>query len=502
MKSFWALPAVLRLVIASQQTFSVHNDLLAYPQYEIVYSESFIPAAEACERLVAQKARPRDPSEAKDTDLSTARDASSAGSPDSTDRDTYERLILNSKPYFCSIPYVAPALEGSSNNTASETQEEHQQELERASNHGWELLKGMRGSCIYYNAGWWVYSFCYDDGVKQFHRLPPGGGTPIYPPLPDPKVPPYVLGKFPAPITKSETKFVDGEEAQKPLNDGESTPADTRGGSAPVERRLGTELQTRGETNFLIQKLGHGDVCDLTGRERTVTIQFHCNPGEPDHIQMIKETASCVYLMVVHTPRLCNDVAFRPPQVDKPNIIACREIVEKNKEKAWRAIAAAKAAEVLSGNKKQKSDVLAAPVVIGGIELGGKKLVGETPERMIIPSNIVKPPKQQKDKAAKEKYVATLAKSDGTYTSVMSQREIKKAGVKASVEDINGLIDDVETWAGEGTPWRLELVEVNGGFEYRGIREDEDEELVGEAEMEQGSGSSDKKAGSKEEYKG
>jgi protein OS-9 len=32
MRNFWALPAVLRIALATQHTFSVFEDLLAFPQ--------------------------------------------------------------------------------------------------------------------------------------------------------------------------------------------------------------------------------------------------------------------------------------------------------------------------------------------------------------------------------------------------------------------------------------------------------------------------------------
>jgi len=32
MRNFWALPAVLRIALASQHAFSVFDDLLAFPQ--------------------------------------------------------------------------------------------------------------------------------------------------------------------------------------------------------------------------------------------------------------------------------------------------------------------------------------------------------------------------------------------------------------------------------------------------------------------------------------
>nr|GFD60541.1 hypothetical protein [Tanacetum cinerariifolium] len=73
---------------------------------------------------------------------------------------------------------------------------EEEKELVRAADRGWELLEGMRGNCIYYLSGWWSYSFCYNNEVKQFHQLPPSRGVPIYPPVEDTSVHSFVLGRF------------------------------------------------------------------------------------------------------------------------------------------------------------------------------------------------------------------------------------------------------------------------------------------------------------------
>ena len=35
MRSFWALPAILRLALASQHGFSVQDDVLAFPQVRV-----------------------------------------------------------------------------------------------------------------------------------------------------------------------------------------------------------------------------------------------------------------------------------------------------------------------------------------------------------------------------------------------------------------------------------------------------------------------------------
>ena len=49
MRYFWALPAVLRpaLVLSSQHAFSVQDDLLAFPQYEVHFSEDWLSEDQA-----------------------------------------------------------------------------------------------------------------------------------------------------------------------------------------------------------------------------------------------------------------------------------------------------------------------------------------------------------------------------------------------------------------------------------------------------------------------
>lgn len=55
--------------------------------------------------------------------------------------------------------------------------------------------------------------------------------------------------------------------------------------------------------------------------------QFHCNSHGTDRIDWIKEVSICCYLMVIYTPRLCNDVTFLPPRDNKANGITCREVL-------------------------------------------------------------------------------------------------------------------------------------------------------------------------------
>lgn len=106
-----------------------------------------------------------------------------------------------------------------------------------------------------------------------------------------------------------------------------------------------TELQATGELRVLVQKLGGGTVCEDTGKRRKIEVQvyisglylvvlwlidmvqFHCNSHGTDRIGWVKEITICNYLMVIYTPRLCNDVAFLPARENRANGITCKEVI-------------------------------------------------------------------------------------------------------------------------------------------------------------------------------
>jgi len=168
--------------------------------------------------------------------------------------DDYEPMILNGKRYLCAIPIVETPVKNETSEAAARAEEE--KELARATVRGWELLKDMEGHCMYFISGWWSYSFCYNTHVKQFHQLPPGKGAPIYPPTEDPTTPSYVLGRFGI----SRDNQAEREQTRAGISDGQ--------GGLEV-----AELQAKGEMRYLVQKLGGGTTCDLTGKERRVEVQ-------------------------------------------------------------------------------------------------------------------------------------------------------------------------------------------------------------------------------------
>lgn len=173
------------------------------------------------------------------------------------DVEGLEPMMLKGQRYLCSIPRVVPEQDAQQSNT---TVEEDAKELELAAVRGWELLKDMQGNCIYMSSGWWSYSFCYDEEVRQFHGLPPGRNVPHWPPVEDRSSAAFVLGKV--------EKDGDSSQGQRKTVDG----AATDDGKEIRERGL-ARMETKGEMRYLVQKLSGGTTCDLTGKPRRIEVQ-------------------------------------------------------------------------------------------------------------------------------------------------------------------------------------------------------------------------------------
>lgn len=97
------------------------------------------------------------------------------------------------------------------------------------------------------------------------------------------------------------------------------------------------EEELYGQKSYLVQLWTGGTVCDKTGVERRIEVQFHCNTQSTDRIFLIRETAICEYVMVIHTPRLCGERIFAGDSSDygaagarkkgEELVIECRPVV-------------------------------------------------------------------------------------------------------------------------------------------------------------------------------
>ena len=499
------------LTYGSPHVFSPTDDLLAYPQvslqirrevldvtdisqYEIIFSDTFISDKEAESRILEEASRSSTTSQITST---TSEDATSEPAAELSQRlsnpnfpepesaqpsDTYERMILHNKPYLCSIPSVP--LPSTNSTTQARAASEETAELARATDRGYDLLRSMSGSCLYFISGWWSYSFCYNTHVKQFHQLPPGRGTPIFPPVEDPSTPSYVLGKFGE--VRNRFENVDGVDGGRDA------------GLPPQEGEEGmtTEIQAKGTSSsrYLSQKLSGGTTCDLTGSPRRVEIQFHCHPQSVDRIGWIKEVSTCSYLMIVYTARLCNDVAFLPPREERAEGIICREVVKEEEVSEWERRKSAEAERKLVGETAATANGGGRPVV-GGIEVGGMKLVGGEGKRLEPPQH-VQPGSHghgmhggNRDRMNVMELISREPTEKGGKVRRLSDKDLKKLGLDPKVVDeARREVEDVA----RGKGWRLEVFEMDGRKELRGVV-DSDEEDMGEY--------ADGEDGSQEEYK-
>ncbi|OJD15283.1 hypothetical protein ACJ73_08993 [Blastomyces percursus] len=465
--SLSSLLAYAALSLGSEKTFNVYDDVLAFPQFEVHFPLEYILASDAQETLTKQRSSSKQ--NAATTSLSSPSpspspldssvihlDRSQQQAPlhddkkdDENERPTfleegverYEEMLLNGGRYLCSVPKVATINE---TEDAATTPTEQEKELARAADRGLELLSDMKERCMYYVAGWWSYSFCYMDQVRQFHALPPGNGIPAYPPVEDPSTHAYVLGRF---------RGEKGSNKDKKGGSG-SQSSSSSGGDKKSSTTEVAVLQAKGDSRYLVQHLEDGTLCDITGRNRKIEVQFHCHPQSTDRIGWIKEVSTCTYLMIIYTPRLCNDVAFQPPREDDPNPIVCREIIEPDDIAEFEeAKALHEQAQDIMNLGKSVDETLP---VIGGIEVGAMKLVGGEGKRI----------EKGKVASAGEERIEVVARRLAGEIHKMSKEELKKFNLDADkIEEVKKRLEDI---AG-GKDWKLEMVESNGRSTLRGI---------------------------------
>jgi protein OS-9 len=413
-------------------------------QYQVTFPEEYVLVSQA-EELLRTQASSENPSiqvqnkaqvyTPKDSTDGPTRGGEEIARPDYT----YEEMILDDRRLLCQIPRVTDE----TNKTSSQAEEvDEQKELARATDRGLELLREMEDKCMYYFSGWWSYSFCYRKQIKQFHALAAGRGVPNYPPMEDPNTQSFVLGKFPADASDKE------EETQENKQTSQTDVA---------------ELHTKGGSRYLVQHLRGGTKCDLTGRDRRVEVQFHCHPQSADQIGWIKELTTCSYLMVIYTPRLCDDLAFMPPQQDEVHDIECREILLPEDVPEWEAVKewfTSHQLEDLSAAAAQSEPEIQ---IVGGIVVGGKKLVGMDGKQI---------EKGRVASAGEERVVDVIAKRENGELKPVQPQVLKKYDLSPErVEEMGRRLEKLA----KGRDWSLEVVESDGVIKFQGVVPDDDE---------------------------
>ncbi|CAK7220343.1 Protein OS-9 [Sporothrix curviconia] len=520
------LLAGLQLCAARQPSFSIHDDLLAHPQFEVVFSDSYILEKDARLLLAAAVHREAADDEAYQSDSTTSQtdlanpavesaaasgSGSSPGSNNAGNKaygnaedaadgsaqvsETFEIMNVPPSRYLCSVPVLAPPAPLSQ--TATElARAEEAREISRMSERGVDIVNTLEGECMYYVFGWWSYSFCYGKEIVQFHALTTKTGKPVK----DPQSQEYVLGRMLG--QEAAAKAAKGDvDVQEPLDGNTNGNSDSNSNSNEGKAATdpyNTELQIKGDQRYMVQRLGAGTICDLTGRERTVEIQYHCNPGgTSDRISWIKEVTTCAYLMEVRTPRLCEEAAFLPPKPTHAHPISCRLIVRSEEEasqwhqqKAIEAHAALKGAKTALTEEQQQQqqqqtdeDQSQNPnqnsIIVGGVEIGARKALGRGEDGQ--PPLKLEPPKyfgrDGAELAKGGRVIRVLAraksKASGGDVEMLPNEELLKFDISHDqIKDLVGQL--VESAKGRG--WRLEAVEHPGvpTLEIRAILEPDD----------------------------
>ncbi|KAI0444007.1 glucosidase II beta subunit-like protein-domain-containing protein [Xylaria telfairii] len=483
--------AWVQLCRARQPGFSVHHDLLAYPQFEVVISDTYISESQAQALLDSPESPDAHPSYdaglASQTDLaSSVRAAAAAAAAAATEHgdraiaESYEIMSMPPHRYLCAIPVIEPA--PAPNKTATElAKAEEARELARASAHGWDLINELDGTCLYYMSGWWSYRFCYGQDVVQFHAI--ASSVKSGPPMRDVNTAEYVLGRVPDPHLASRSSRRGQQQQQHP-------PRHEQDGQDPAPAAPpppNTDLQVKGDLRYLVQRMGDGTVCDLTGRDRTIEIQYHCSPeSTQDRIGWIKEVTTCSYLMMVNTPRLCVDVAFQPPKEERANIISCRAIVSESAQADWHARKTLEAQAAMVGRAKEAAK---APVVIGGVVVGGRQLLGKGEDGNEAPK--LSPPRNFRNAVGGglNKLVEVIAsaagKDEGGEVNIMTEEQLQELDL--SPEVIDNLRKEIQKLAGD-RGWQLKMVELPGNNrELVGIIDDDEDASDASGNGERGS---------------
>lgn len=203
--------------------------------------------------------------------------------------------------------------------------------------------------------------------------------------------------------------------------------------------------------------------------------------------------------MIIYTPRLCNDVAFLPPQENLAHAISCQPVIPESDVDAWtRETLEDKAHEaerlIALENDNPLRDMQEGAEgrtkrrpIIGGIEVGAQVLVGS--EGKVIEKTVVVG-------GGKETYVGTVASSSG---HMMSKEEMRKLDIR-DPKDVEKLKKNLQKLAGR-KGWKLDLVDTPRGREFRGIIE-ADEEEEEDAKTDRGGGSGKEKEKEKGSGKG
>ncbi|KAM4702046.1 protein OS-9 [Discoglossus pictus] len=173
--------------------------------------------------------------------------------------------------YECKLPAIAVKF-----------QQEREENKEAYSGLGIsDLLRPMEAApCLIKTKDWWTYEFCYGKHIKQYR-------------MEDSEVKGDILS-----LGSYQSEFDWNNETAK----------------ASKHHRL---------KRYHSQMYVNGSKCDLNGKSRETEVRFMCEEGFGDYIARVDEPQSCMYVLTVHTTRICHHPFLRLPSNGSPQSIKC-----------------------------------------------------------------------------------------------------------------------------------------------------------------------------------
>ncbi|KAF5315877.1 hypothetical protein D9611_004616 [Ephemerocybe angulata] len=316
--------SLLLLVLAAAVSARIHSlpeDTHAFPKYSVSFLNDLPILNGTAERWLAQGLRGGEPEFLdqpwKEDESQTPLQRKGIGAGGDTLADTHgtdprsfagtnytiEHMKMGSKDsYVCYIPKPAES---------ASTRQQEETETDATPARSWSLLQPLSGTCLYHRQGWFTYSYCHNQAIRQFKELAQPqarllAGT--YKPEEDQDWESYTLGRAPRSAEDAGADLTVAERNAQAAN---------------------LELARNAGSRYLVQRWGDGTICDKTGKPREVEVQFHCSMVMTDHILFVKEAKTCSYVVVIHTPRLCGEPGFKSRRdLGEETLIRCREVVE------------------------------------------------------------------------------------------------------------------------------------------------------------------------------
>ncbi|CAD5111143.1 DgyrCDS480 [Dimorphilus gyrociliatus] len=167
---------------------------------------------------------------------------------------------------------------------AEEVEKEKEEEISALRIGVKDLLKPLEsGPCLFQTKDWWSYEFCFGKYIRQYHMEDNKiSGKIIY------------LGYY-----ESEYNW-DNE----------------------------TDNESKSRLNrYHSQYYTNGSSCDVTGKQRRTEVRFICDHESGDRIDDVYEPETCVYVLTIHTMKICHHPYLKPPTKKKATVIQCKPVV-------------------------------------------------------------------------------------------------------------------------------------------------------------------------------